>query len=249
MSRATRNLCLLHLGGNALLLWAAYYWLGVGEASIPQLLWSALVALGIVCLALWLHGAALAHFGGAGERLSATLKAVLRHLPALVALALAVAGVYLLLELWQDYSSKPAFTAASYLTLKLRRPVRPEAILRVLDAALWFARWVILPVIWLPLAAALAGGGWSGLRRGLFRRSRRLLYWLEAPVLLVCALWLPLQLMRWVPDVGGFGMEIASFLVRLAAAYLLFTGGWLLLELVSSGGSPRSSQPSTAPLP
>jgi hypothetical protein len=177
------------------------------------------------------------------------MKTALRNLPPLVALALAAAGIYLLLQLWQNYSSKPAFTIASYLTLKLRRPVRPASILLISNVILWFARWAVLPLLWLPLAAAFASDGWSGLRGGIFSRTRSPLCWLEAPLLLLNALWLPLKLMGWVPQVGSFGMEMASFLVRFAAAYLLFTAGWLLLEFVSSRGSPRSSQPSTVPLP
>ena len=30
------KLCLLHLAGNALLLWLGYYWLGVGEGDAAQ---------------------------------------------------------------------------------------------------------------------------------------------------------------------------------------------------------------------
>src|SRR5438128_462030 len=34
MTRATQILCLMYFAGNALLLWLAYYWLGVGESTI-----------------------------------------------------------------------------------------------------------------------------------------------------------------------------------------------------------------------
>ena len=41
MSSAARKFFLLHLVINALLLWVAYEWLGVGESTRMRLLWSA----------------------------------------------------------------------------------------------------------------------------------------------------------------------------------------------------------------
>ena len=33
-------------------------------------------------------------------------------------------------------------------------------------------------------------------------------------VLLLCALWLPMKLLEWIPAMPNFGAEMASFLVR-----------------------------------
>ncbi|MBV9038542.1 MAG: hypothetical protein JO182_28905, partial [Acidobacteriaceae bacterium] len=68
MKRATVSLWLLHLIGNALLLWLGYYWLGVGESDTAHLLGSAAIVLGGVCVALFLHGTALVYFDRDGER-------------------------------------------------------------------------------------------------------------------------------------------------------------------------------------
>jgi hypothetical protein len=249
MSRATRLLCLLHFAGNALLLWLGYYWLGLAESSIPALAWSALVALVVVCVLLWLHAASCAHFRIGGGNLKSALKTGLRSLPALAVLGLAVIGIYFLLTSWQAYSSRPAFKIASYITFKLRKPVNPTTVLSVFNAILWLVRWTALPALLLPLAAEVAGHGWRGFLGNSWKVSRRRLYWLETPLLLLCSLWLPFKLILWVPRMNGFGMEMTSFLTRLALAYLLFTGGWLLLEFFSSGGIPRSSQPKTVTLP
>ena len=62
MSIAARKFFLLHLVINALLLWVAYEWLGVGESTRLRLLWSALYALAILALACWFHGATLVFF-------------------------------------------------------------------------------------------------------------------------------------------------------------------------------------------
>lgn len=250
MTRATRLLWAAHLVGNALLLWLAYYWLGVGESTNTRLAWSAFVALFILCAALWLHGWAFAYFRSS-ERSSVTpaLRTASRNLLPLVVVAVAAAGIYGLLAWWHDYSTQPAFTFASYITLKLRKPVKPATVQRVFNAALWVVRWVLFPVLLLPIVSAVSSGGWSGLRSSAWRVARRWLYWIEVVVLLFCGVWVPLKLIEWVPGVSGFALQTVSFAFRLAIGYLLFVAAWLLLGLFSSGGSPRVSQVRTASAP
>jgi hypothetical protein len=82
----------------------------------------------------------------------------------------------------------------------------------------------------------VASRGWRGFAAfGAKARQRR--YWLEVPVLLLGAAWLPFQLYRWTPRVGSFGMEMTSFVLRLGAAYLLFIAAWLLLVRVSAAAT------------
>ncbi len=65
------------------------------------------------------------------------------------------------------------------------------------------------------------------------------------PVLLVCAVWVPLRLASWKPWMGGFGQEATSLVARFGLAYLLFVVACLLLAFVTSRGRPSFSQPST----
>lgn len=220
----------LHLIANALLLWLGYYWLGVGESSVPRLLWSVLLALIILCIGLVVHGAA---FAGAGERVPAALKTALRHLVPLFIMAVAVMTIYGLLAWWKSYSTDPAFQLASWLTLKLRRPVKPERVQWFFDAVLWVVRWVILPWIVVPLAGAIAKNGWSGIRRSAWVRP--LWYWIAVPLLLLAGLYLPLRILLWVPKLSAFGMQVVSLAVRAILAYLLFAGGLLGLARITSG--------------
>jgi hypothetical protein len=91
----------------------------------------------------------------------------------------------------------------------------------------------VIPVFVLPLLVDLATFGWSAVRQfGRLARSWR--YWVLTPALLLGALWLPFVLLGWVPEVPGFALQMASFLVRLAVGYALFNGCWLLLGYVSS---------------
>lgn len=233
----------LHLVVNALLLWLGYYWLGIGESSIPNLLWSALVAMALLCLTLIVHGAA--YVSGAGVR--DALRTSVRHLGALLLLALAALLIYGLLGWWKDYSAEPALKIASWLTLKSRKPVKPAVVLRIFDFALWIVRWVVLPWLLVPLAGALTQGGWRGLRKDLWHCPWR--YRIAVPVFLIISLWLPLKLLGWVPHFEAFPVQMLSFVARLVLGYVLFVGGLLALAWATSGGSPRFNHSSTVPSP
>lgn len=231
--RSTGLFAGIHLAGNAFLLWLGYTWLGLGESRAGALMGSMTVALAMVCMACWLHGASFPFF--AERRVGAAFGAALRRLPALIAASIAVLVVYVLLSRLADAMDQPGFTLASWLTLKLRKPVRPATVQRVFQAVFFVIRWVVLPVLMLPMVSAIASRGWRGFA-GIGGRCRSLLYWVEAPVLLLLAVWVPMKLIAWVPHVKSFHMEMTSFVVRAAAAYLLFVVGWLALASVTAGG-------------
>jgi hypothetical protein len=228
--KSLRLMALVHVVTNAVLLWLGYYWLGVGESrtSLP----------------------AMVYFQAEEKRETrAAWRTAWQNVLPLAAAAIVVAAIYWLLALWADYSSKPAFAMASFLTLKFRTPVRPASIARVFNVALWIVRWAVIPVLLLPAVSAIAARGWAGFR-SIGSHARRWVYWIEAPVLLLCALWIPLKLVGWVPSVGGFfAMETLSFILRAAVAYLLFAGSWLVLCFITSGGRPRFTQSRTVVSP
>ena len=114
-----------------------------------------------------------------------------------------------------------AIKIASWLTWTIRKPVKPAAIESIFRGAFWLLRWVVLPLLLVPLASALANEG-----RPRWRMRR---YYLVIPVLALLGLWLPLAIVNWKPSVGGFGMEAASFALRAAFAYALFLGSMLAM--------------------
>lgn len=247
--RSVGLLALIHLSVNACLLWLGYYWLGVGESRASMLAWSACVGLVIIGLGCWGYGAAFAYFRAEDHRrLSFAFGSALRNLLPIAVAAVVIALIYVLLTRWAVYSSQPAFQIASYLTLRFRKPVRPSAVLHTFNVILWMVRWVVLPVLLAPMISTIATSGWRGFPSiGLF--ARRWLYWIEAPLLTLVALWVPLRLLLWVPHMSSFGMETLSFVLRAGLAYLLFAGAGLLLAFVTSGGRPRFTQSSTAVSP
>jgi hypothetical protein len=247
--RSLRGLALIHVLANVAVLWLGYYWLGIGETRASTLAWSALVALIVAGLGCWTYGASFAFFQERDNpRVSAAWKAALRNLVPLAAAAIGITVIYYLLSLWNDYSAHPASQVASYLTLKLRKPVRPSSVLRVFKIVLGLIRWMALPVLVLPMLSAISSQGWRGFRR-VGALARKWLYWIEAPLLLLGAVWAPLEILGWIPRVHSFGMEATSFAVRAFAAYLLFVVAWLVLAFVTSVGTPRFTQSKTVDSP
>jgi hypothetical protein len=225
LEMSARKLFILHLAANALLLSLGYQWLGFAESTRLRLVASALEALAILALACWLHGATLAFFRtGAGA-----FRTALRHLPALLAAAIVVLALYGLLAWAAAASGQPAFRLASWLTLKLRTPVKPANVARIFLACFWVVRWVVLPVALLPMASGIANRGWRGFAEFTWRGGWR--RWLQVPLLLVAGLLLPFVLLAWVPAVANFTLEMVSFSFRILAAYLLFVGALWTLEL------------------
>ena len=231
----------LHLIANALLLWLGYYWLGVGEGSIPSLLWSAFVAVVLLVSAVLIHGAALAGTPWPGP--IQAVRGTLRNLAPLVVLALVALAVYGLLAWWRNYSETPALNIASWLTLKTRKPVKPESVLKVFNFFLWFVRWMIVPCGLLPLAASMARDGWKGIAKSAWKKPK--LYWILVPLLLVVAVWLPLKLVTFGPLTKSFTVQMLTFSLRAVIAYVLFVGGLLALARVTS----QTTAPAEAPSP
>jgi hypothetical protein len=244
--RTTGVFAVIHLAGTALLLWLGYTWLGLGEGRAMALAGSFAVGLGFLCLTCWLYGTAFPFF--AERRLSA-FGTTLRRLPALVAAAIVLLVIYALLARLAAYTVQNlGFHMASWMTLNFRTPVRPYTVQHVFRSIFWAVGWIVLPLLGLPMIAAIAMRGWRGfaaIGAGCCRR----LYWIKAPLLVLVAVWIPWKLLEWVPHMKSFRMEMVSFVARAAVAYLLFVAGWLALAFVTSGGSPVRTQPTTVPSP
>jgi hypothetical protein len=217
-----KQLVAVQFAGNAAALMLGYYWLSIGEARIGLLAWSFTVALFAAALFLWIHGAGLAY----GLNSATPFRAALRRLPLLLVVAIVVLLVYIALAKLEEASADPAFRFASWLTLKFRKPVKPATVTRIVGAIFWLIRWIVLPILLLPLVHFVAT--WRrprGLRGGPVWTQRLL-----TPLLLLAAIWLPSRILHWHPRMETFPLEMISFIIRAAIAYLLFTAGLLALE-------------------
>ena len=239
MSTGVRKLFLLHFVANALLLWLGYEWLGVGESTGARLVLSALDALAILALVCWLHGATFAFFR-LGSGINAAFRSALRDLVPLLIAALLVLVLYGAVAWAAAASPQPAFKLASWLTLKLRTPVKPTTIARAFNVGFWILRWAVLPVALLPMAAGIATRGWRGFGEFTWRAGWR--YWLTVPLLLASGFILPFAVLAMVPAVKSFGHELLSFAVRALLAYLLLVSSALALAFATSRGRASALQ-------
>jgi hypothetical protein len=248
MSARFQATMLIHVIANAVLLYLGYLWLGTSEATVVKLAGSFGFAMVLVAIAVWLNGSTFMLFRE-NIALAPAFRRALRHVPVLLLLAAVTWIVYYFAARIEAYSSKPAFQIASWLTLTLRKPIKPETVQNIFHALFWLLRWSVVPVLVLPLAAGVAQSGWQGISRRCWARARGWLFWIEITTLLVAAFWLPFKLMGWIPHIRPFWGQMASFVLRLAAAYLLFVTSWLALMFIASRGIPRETQLITADSP
>ncbi len=208
------------------------------------------MVIAFVCAALWLHGTSLALFDReAPLNFGSAARTALWHLLPLFVIAIAAALIYGVLAYWHDSFAHKAFVIGSYTTMKLRKPVPPSGVLRWYHGLIWLLRWLIVPAVLFPLAAAVARFGWRGFHLRSLKRGKNVLYWLEVCALLLLAIWVPFKLFFWVPQITPFAWQMVSFLARLGSGYLLFVAALLSLEFLTSAGKPPLTQPSTTSSP
>jgi hypothetical protein len=152
--------------------------------------------------------------------------------------AIVVIAIYGALVWAADALGTPAFKTASYITPKLRKPVKPATVLTVFRAVIWIVRWILLPVALLPMFSGIATHGWRGFPEVSWRASWR--YWIAVPMLLLFGLKLPVLLLGWTPH-GSFALELVSFSFRALFAYLLFVASLVALAAIAAFHSPSAS--------
>jgi hypothetical protein len=152
-------------------------------------------------------------------------RGALRAIPAVLVCVLF--GLLLLLALVWVESHFQVWTnwTASWLTYRLRRPVKPEMVRRVLDALGWVVRWLVIPVLIVPRLGGASIGGFRGLRLAKPRKR----FFFEYLLALIVGVWLPSVLINWVPAIGSFAGQAGSFVVRFGVAWGLGLIGWFWL--------------------
>ena len=232
-----KRLWLLHVAANAAWLALAYGWLWIPDERIWQLVVSFFSGVLLAAMALWLHGSTWVFFeqvhAGWPMPVATPFRGPLHRVPPLILWGLLVLVLFCGVGFVADYVPLAADWLASALTLMFRKPVSPEYTLKFLSSLAWVLEWILLPLWLLPLGMEVALNGFAGLRwRNLGRTwkvFRQACYWVAYLVLFAVGIYLPAQLVNWIPEVESFGGQAASLAARFIAAYLLFVTAWLLL--------------------
>ena len=222
------RLWLLNLFGNAAALAVWYYWLLIPDAHGWQVACSALLALLVIVLVVWLRAGTLAWFRVAEFRSQAVIgpafRRGLRHMvPLAVWFALGVLVGYLIIRVGH-YT--PQFSV--WIRQKVNAGPPPRNVMRDTDWFLFLLLWVVLPALWLPVATTVSAVGFSRAHMARsFRVLRQPLYWILLCVLIGVGAWVPYKLVTWVPELSTLKQQAWSAGLRFIAAYLILITAFL----------------------
>lgn len=237
------KLWLLNLVANAGVLAVWYFWLLFPDARVWQVAGSALLAVIVVVLVLWLRAGTLAYFRVAEFRKQGTVwrayRHALRHVPALGIWAL-VFVVFAWL-LWSLRPSVPQF--AVWLRQKLSAGPPPRNIMNDLNWLLLLLVGVVMPGLWVPIATTVSAVGFNPEHIVRSRRVwKRPLYWLWFCLLLGVGVYMPYKLVRWVPDVPTLRQQAWSMGLRFLLAYLIGVTVFLAGVWMTASHTDREDQ-------
>jgi hypothetical protein len=233
-----RRLWLVQLLANPLLALLFALWLLIPVANTWNIVLNVFVAILIVVGAIKLHGGTLNYFRDCdwddGALLKPALWRALRHV---LAIAVCIAAFYLL---WLLMDRVDGYSDAVPAYLRSMMPVwlRQHITLSFLTSAYtWIAftvRWLILPGLILPFAAAAADLGFRGFWRAGFvrwtRAVRCLPFWFLLAVAVLAGVLAAPAIIGWTPNftASTLRLESVSLVIRVICAYELALWAWLL---------------------
>lgn len=225
-----KRLWLIQAAGNALLFWCAFAWLGIRDAKSWQLIETAVLGLAILIPWLWLQDGTFAYCADRSQSLGTAFRKSARNLAIFAAVVVVFGLLFWALGKFEGPLTTAGERTASWLTFHLRKPIKPPTWVKIYLGALWGVRWIVLPAVFLPIAAGAAADGAQGMWRGGGR-----VFWLQYLIALVAGLYLPGLLIHWVPRFSGTVLQVLSFLVRFGLAYVLVITVWLAVAFFAAG--------------
>jgi len=234
------KLWLLNLVANAIVLAAAYFWLLIPDARGWQVASSALLAVIMVVLVLWLRAGTLAYFRIAEFRKDGTVwrayRHALRHVPALAVWVLVFLAFAWLL--WSLDPYVPQF--AVWLRQKLGAGPSPRNIVANANWLLLLLVGIVMPGLWLPIATTVAA---VGFQPDHIIRSRRVwkrpLYWLWFCPLLGLGIYTPYKLVWWIPDLQTIHQQAWSMSLRFLLGYVIGVTAFVAVVWMTASHTDR----------
>jgi hypothetical protein len=216
------RLVAMHLVLNAALIVAGSYWLLIPEAHVWQLAFSALSALLMACIFLWLHSGTIAYAARWDFKAAFAIKP-LRWISLFLGLAvlfwLMHRGDVVASSQWKIggylYSKAPSWLHPTHGSARYVPGVR-----YFLSMVIWYA----LPGLILPVTAARVVGGKL---RTAFSAIVSWRYWLVLAATIFLGVWIVKALLAWTPG-STLHQQTLGLAVRLVIAYLAATSAWLI---------------------
>ena len=228
---------LLQLFGSAIILLATAGFLRTGETFF-QLALGALLVLVAVVGWMTLDGGTFNYYLDQQRNQAALIKPpflrALKHLlPVLI-----VAAVFFLLRIWLEGLDDYHYSFPGYLRSELpawlRRHISETNIQNLYDLFLFFLRWIVLPVLLLPVASLCADKGFRGFIafRIWVRMFLSRLFWGVAIVASILGVVIPVALTGWKLDPRTASLAEEKFFLafRIALGTILVLSAWLMVS-------------------
>jgi hypothetical protein len=225
------RLWLIQFVGNPLLFLLFAGWLLIPVANALYIILNALVAILLIAGIATLHGGTLNYFSDKDTSLHASLKNMfLRALRNVIPILVCAATIYLLWMLVDKFDDLQE-TVPTYFRSTLSASTRKHISLPALEntfAVIAFAlRWILVPGLILPFAAASSNNGFRGLAVGGFRRMRNAIgsfsYWLVLALAAVVGVYATETILDATPNfaTSTYHHEMFSLVIRLVISYAL----------------------------
>jgi hypothetical protein len=214
------ELWVLNFVANAAVLAIWYFWLLIPDAHGWQVAASALLAVVVVVLVVWLRAGTLAWFRVAEFRKEGNIwrayRHSLHHVPGLGIWALVFVVIASLL--WGLHGYVPQF--AVWLRQKLGAGPTPRNLMNDLNWLLLLLLGFVIPALWVPIATTVSAVGFQPEHIIRSRRVwKRPLYWLWFGLLLGFGIYIPYKLVWWIPDLQTIRQQFWSMGLRFLLAY------------------------------
>jgi hypothetical protein len=232
------RLWLIQFIGNPLLFLLFAGWLLIPVANTFYIILNVLVAILLIVATVTLHGGTLNYFSEKDTSLHAPLKKMFsRALRNVVPILVCVAVIYFLWMLTDKFDNLqetfPTYLRST-LSVSMRKHISVSALTNIFGIIAFALRWILIPGLILPFAAAASNNGSRGLGISGFRRmenaTRSFSYWLILTLTAIVGVFATETILDSTPNftTSTYHQELFSLVARLMISYALALIVWMV---------------------
>jgi hypothetical protein len=232
------RLWLVQFIGNPLIFLLFAGWLLIPVANTLYVILNALVAISLLAAVLTLHGGTLNYFSEKDVSLHAPLKKMffrsLKNIFPILICAVVLYFLWMLTDKFDDLQETFPTYLRSTLSASMRKHISVSTLENTFAAVAFALRWILIPGLILPFAAAASNNGFRGLFVGGFRRLqnafRSFSYWLVLTFAAIAGIFAVQKLLNLTPDFtkSSYPHEWFSLVIRLVISYALALIAWMV---------------------
>jgi hypothetical protein len=232
------RLWLIQFVGNPLLFLLFAGWLLIPVANTLYIILNALVAILLIAATIALHGGTLNYFSERDLSLYVPLKRMfLRALRNIIPLMICAAVIYflwMLTDKFDDLQETFPTYLRSTLSVPMRKHISVSALENIFAVVAFALRWILIPGLILPFAAAASNNGFRGLAVGGFRRMKNAIgsfsYWPILTLTAIVGVYATGTILDSTPNFTSstYHHELFSLVIRLVISYTLALIAWMV---------------------